>query len=192
MRPLNLVCISRDGLLHSERRITSAHGMIFVGDRRAEEGHNPVAHNSVHGPLIAVDCLDHAFEHRVEELLRVLRVAVSKELHRALDIREQHGDLLPLTLESCPGGEDLIGKMLGRVTLGEAKRGSSLTGLSGWPHWGQNLVVSDTWLPQLSQVRGSGAAHSSQNFALALFSCWHCWHFIAGPEGRSEPDVLQR
>ena len=78
--------------------------MILVGDRRAEEGHNPIAHNPVHGALIAVDRLDHAFEHRVEELLRVLRVAVSKQLHRALNIREQHGDLLPLTLKGCPGG----------------------------------------------------------------------------------------
>jgi hypothetical protein len=51
--------------------------------------------------------------------------------------------------------------------------------------------VDVTWLPQLSQVRRSGAAHSSQNFALALFSCWHFGHFIAGPEGRSEPDVLR-
>src|SRR5262249_21780410 len=121
MSSLNLVCISRDGLLHSERRITRAHGMILVGDGRAEEGHNPIAHNPVHGALIVVDRLDHAFEHRIEELLRVLGVAVSKQLHRALNICEQHGDLLPLTLESCPGGEDLIGKMLGRVTLRRGK-----------------------------------------------------------------------
>ena len=121
MRPLNLVCISRDGLLHSERRITRAHGMILVGDGRAKEGHNPIAHNPVHGALIAVDRLNHALEHRVEELLRVLRVAVSKQLHRALNIREQHGDLLPLTLEGCPGGEDLIGKMLRRVILRRGK-----------------------------------------------------------------------
>src|SRR5262249_9457017 len=60
-------------------------------------------------------------------------------------------------------------------------------GLRGWPHWGQYLAVDVTWLPQLSQARASGAAHSSQNFALALFSCWHFGHFIAGPEGRSEP-----
>jgi hypothetical protein len=123
IRPLNFVCISRDGLLHSERRITSAHGMILVGNRRAEEGHNPIAHNPIHGALVAMDCLNHAFEHRVEELLRVLRVAVSKQLHRALDIREQHGDLLPLTLEGCPGGENLIGKMLGCVILGRGKAG---------------------------------------------------------------------
>src|SRR5262245_9784054 len=121
MRPLNFVCISRDGLLHSERRITSAHGMIFVGDRRAEESHNPIAHNPVYGAFVAVDCLDHALEYRVEELLRVLRVAVSKRLHRTLDIREQHGDLLSLTLEGCPGGENLVGEMLGRVILGRGK-----------------------------------------------------------------------
>ncbi len=95
--------------------------MILMGDRRAEEGHNPVAHNPVHGALVAVDCLDHAFEYRVEELLRILRVAVSKQLHRALNICEQHGDLLPLTLERCLGGEDLIGKMLGRIILGRGK-----------------------------------------------------------------------
>ncbi len=123
MSSLNLVCILRDGLLHPQRRITSAHGMILVGDRRAEEGHNPIAHNPVHGALIAVDRLDHAFEHRVEELLRVLRVAVSKQLHRALNIREQHGDLLPLALEGCPRGEDLIGKVLGRVILRRGKAG---------------------------------------------------------------------
>jgi len=118
MRSLNLVRISRDGVLHSERRITSAHGMILMGNRRTEEGHNPIAHNSVHGALVAVDRLNHALEYRVEELLRVLGVAVSKQLHRALNIREQHGDLLPFTLEGCPGGEDLIGKMEGRVILG--------------------------------------------------------------------------
>ena len=123
MSSLNLVCILRDGLLHPQRRITSAHGMILVGDRRAEEGHNPIAHNPVHGALIAVDRRDHAFEHRVEELMRVLRVAVSKQLHRALNIREQHGDLLPLAFEGCPRGEDLIGKVLGRVILRRGKAG---------------------------------------------------------------------
>ncbi len=55
--------------------------MILVGDRRAEEGHNPIAHNPVHGALVAVNCLNHTLEDRVEELLRVLGVAVSKQLH---------------------------------------------------------------------------------------------------------------
>jgi len=55
--------------------------MILVGDWRPEERHNPIAHNPVHGALVAMDRPDHAFEHRVEELLRVLGIAVSKQLH---------------------------------------------------------------------------------------------------------------
>src|SRR6516225_11595371 len=103
MNSLNLVCISRDGLLHSERRITSAHRMILVGDRRAEEGHNPVAHNPVNGTFVAVDRLDHPFEHRIEDLLRSLGVAVGEYLHRTLNICEQHSDLLALAFESLLG-----------------------------------------------------------------------------------------
>jgi hypothetical protein len=77
--------------------------MILDGERRAKEGHNPVAHNPVHGTLIAVHRLDHAFEHGVEEeRLCGLGVAVGEELHRTLDIGEQHGDLLPLPFECCP------------------------------------------------------------------------------------------
>jgi hypothetical protein len=97
--------------------------MIFMGDRGTEQGHNPIAHDPVHGTLKAVDCLNHAFEHWVAELLDVFRVAVSKQLHRTLDIGEQHGDPFALALEGCPCGEDLIGKMLGSVTLGRGKAG---------------------------------------------------------------------
>jgi hypothetical protein len=97
--------------------------MIFMGDRGAEQGHNPIAHNPVHGALVAVDCLNHAFEHGIEELLRVFGIAISKQLHRTLDIGEQHGHLLALTLEGCTRSEDLIGKVRGRVTLGRGKAG---------------------------------------------------------------------
>ena len=41
--------------------------------------------------------------------------------------------------------------------------------------------MDDTWLPQLTQARPSGAAHSSQIFASSVFSCWHFGHFIARP-----------
>src|ERR1700688_1424316 len=139
MRPQNLVGISRDGLLHPERRITSAHGMILVRERRAEEGHNPVALNIAHGALVAVDCLKHAFEHRIEELLRVFGVAVSKQLHRTLDIGEQYGDLFPLTLGGYPGGEDLIDKMLGCVTLWRSKAGIVRDTLQGMATLGAEL-----------------------------------------------------
>ena len=96
--------------------------MILEGERRAKEGHDPVAHNPVHGAFIAVHRLDHALEHGVEEeLLRRLGVAVSKQLHRTLDIGEQHGDLLALTFEGRPRGQDLFGKVLRCVTPGRGK-----------------------------------------------------------------------
>jgi hypothetical protein len=40
------------------------------------------------------------------------------------------------------------------------------------------VAVADSWPPQFEQVRVSGDAHSSQNFAPERFSCWHRGHFI--------------
>ena len=74
----NLFRVLRDGLLHSEGRITRSYGVILMGERRTEERHDPVAHNPVHRAFITMDGLDHAFDHRVEKLLSVLGIAVSK------------------------------------------------------------------------------------------------------------------
>jgi hypothetical protein len=103
MGPTNLVRISDHSLLHPEASVTGAHGMILKSERRAKKGHYPVAHNPVNSALIAMNCLNHAFEHGVEkELLRGFGVAANKQLHRTLDISEQDSDLLPLTLEGSP------------------------------------------------------------------------------------------
>jgi hypothetical protein len=45
-----------------------------------------------------------------------------------------------------------------------------------------NFAVAESWLPQFEQVRASGVAHSSQNFAPERFSCWHRGHCISPPE----------
>src|SRR6516165_12175329 len=122
MRALNLVGIPADALLHRQPRITRAHGMILDGERCAKEGHDPVAHDPVHGAFVAVHRLDHAIKHRVEqEHLRDLRVAVDQQLHRTFDIGEQHGDLLALTLKGRSRGKDLFGQVPRRVTLGRGK-----------------------------------------------------------------------
>src|SRR5215216_2469693 len=121
MRPMNLARIPRDRLLHPEPCVTSAHGMILMGDRRAEEGQDAVAHDPVNGTLVAVNCLNHAVEHRIEELLCSFRVAVRKDLHRVLDIGEQYGDLFALTLDGGPCAQDLIGQVLRSVTPGRDK-----------------------------------------------------------------------
>ncbi len=65
-----------NALLHPERRIAGAHGVVLVGERRAEEGHDAVAHDLVDGALVAVDRLHHPLEDGVEEPPGVFRVAV--------------------------------------------------------------------------------------------------------------------
>jgi len=78
--------------------VARPHGVVLMGQRCPEEGHDPVAHDSVYGAFVVMNCLNHAFEHRVDEFLRVLRIAVGNQLHRILDISEENGDLLPLAI----------------------------------------------------------------------------------------------
>ena len=75
--------------------------MVLVGEGRAEERHDPVAHHLVDGALVAMHRLHHPLEHRVEELARLLGVAVGQQLHRALEVGEEHGDLLALAFEGA-------------------------------------------------------------------------------------------
>jgi hypothetical protein len=87
--------------------------VILVGQRRAEERHDPVAHHLVHRALVAVDGFHHPLEDGIEELARLLGVAVGEQLHRALEVGEEHRDLLALAFEGGLGGEDLLGEVLG-------------------------------------------------------------------------------
>jgi hypothetical protein len=73
--------------------------VILVRQRRAKERHDAVAHDLVDGALVTVDGLHHVLDDRVEELPRLLRVAVGQQLHRALQVGKQNGDLLALTLQ---------------------------------------------------------------------------------------------
>ena len=94
--------------------------MVLVGERRAEQRHDAVAHDLVHGALVAVHRLHHALEHRIEERARLLGVAVGEQLHRALEVGEEHRDLLALALQRAPRGEDLLGEVLRRVAVRRA------------------------------------------------------------------------
>jgi hypothetical protein len=46
-----------------------------------------------------VDRLDHPGEHRIEQAPRLLRIAIGEQLQRALEVGEQHRDLLALPLQ---------------------------------------------------------------------------------------------
>jgi hypothetical protein len=58
------------------------------------------------------------FEDRVEDLARILRIAVGEQLHRALEIGEQDGHLLAFAFERGPRGANSLGEMFRGVRLG--------------------------------------------------------------------------
>ena len=117
VRVARLLRVAHHQLLHPERRIARPDGVVLVGERRAEQRHDPVAHDLVHRALVAMDRVHHVLEHRIEELARVLGIAVGQQFHRTLQVREQHGDLLALAFQGGLGGEDLLGQMLRGVAL---------------------------------------------------------------------------
>ncbi len=114
----HLVRDAPDGLLHAEGGVARAQSMVLVGERGAEERHDPVAHDLVDGSLVPVHRLHHQFEDRVENRARLFGITVSQQFHRALHIGKKDRDLLSLTLERRPRGQDLLGEALRRVCLG--------------------------------------------------------------------------
>jgi hypothetical protein len=110
-------CIPLHRLLHPERRIARPHRVVLVGEGRAEERHDAVAHYLVDSALVAMDGLHHQLEHGVEELARLLGVAVGEQLHRPFEVGEEHSHLLALAFEGGLRGEDLLGEMLRGVGL---------------------------------------------------------------------------
>ena len=116
--PLHLVGPAAHAVLHAQGGVAGADGVVLVGQRRAEERHDPVAHDLVHGALVPVDGLQHALEDRVEQVPRVLGITVGQELHRALEVGEEDGHLLALALERRARREDLLDEVPRRVGAG--------------------------------------------------------------------------
>jgi len=79
--------------LHCQGRIAGAHGMIFMGDRCAEQGHDAVPHDLVDRAFVAVHGRHHAFQDGVEELPGLLGIPVGQdEFQRSLEVRKEYGD----------------------------------------------------------------------------------------------------
>jgi len=87
----------------------------------------------------------HALQHGIEELPRLLRVAIGEKFHRALQVREQHRDLFALTFERTAGGQDLLGQIRWRV--GER----DVLGWRRWCHSGGSSAPPHQYLPVLIQ-----------------------------------------
>jgi hypothetical protein len=50
--------------------------MVFVRNGGTEERHNPIPHDLVHGPLVAMHGVHHALQHGVEELAGFFGIAI--------------------------------------------------------------------------------------------------------------------
>ena len=100
-------------LLHSQRRIAGAHGVILMGERRTKQRHDPVAHHLVHRTFEVVHRFHHVLDNRIEKLARLFRITVSEQLHGAFHVGEQHRNLLALAFECALRSENLLGEMLG-------------------------------------------------------------------------------
>jgi hypothetical protein len=88
MGALYLVAIVSHSLLHAQRRVAGAHGMVFMGNGGPEEGHNAIPHHLVDGAFVAVYSLDHALQDRVEQLAGLLGVALRQQFHGSLQVRK--------------------------------------------------------------------------------------------------------
>jgi len=158
LRAEDIFRVLRDCLLHPQCRVTRPYGVVFVGERRAEQRHDPVPHDLVHRALVAVDGLHHAFEHWVEELARFFWIAIGQQLHGALEVGEEDGDLLALAFQGSLGREDLLCEMLGCVGLWrrpDAPRG----------RWSDRVDGLSAFLAELCaswQLRTAGVAHKGQ------------------------------
>jgi hypothetical protein len=133
MRPPRRLSVPPRSILHPQRRVTGPHRVVLVRHRRPEQRHDPVPHHLVHRPLVAMDGLHHQRQHRIEDLAGLLRVAIGEQLHRTLEIGEQHGHLLALPLQGGLGGEDLLGQVLGGVGVGSRKCGRGRQGGTATP-----------------------------------------------------------
>ena len=138
MRAAHLLRIGLHGALHRQRGIAGPRGMVLMRDRGAEQRHNAIAQDLVHRPFVAVYGVHHQMQSRVEELLRVLGVAVARATRGAFEVGKQHSDLLAFAFQGTAGGEDFLGQMgacrqgvrvpgcpVGRHTDGGSGRGGS-------------------------------------------------------------------
>jgi hypothetical protein len=124
--------VAADRRLQVKGGIAGPDGVVLVGHRGAEQGHDPVAHDLVDGALVAVDGVHHPLEDGIEQPPGLLGVAVGEQLHRALEVREQHGDLLALSFQGRLRGQDLLGEVLRGVAFGcaESRARRRLRGLA--------------------------------------------------------------
>jgi hypothetical protein len=113
--PPAVLAEARRRLLQLESRVARPNRVVLVAERGAEDRHDPVTHDLVHGALELVDGVHHDLEGRIEDRPCLLGIEVVEQLHRTFDVGKQYGDLLSFTLERALRREDPLCQMPRRV-----------------------------------------------------------------------------
>ena len=106
-------------LLHRQRRPNGAVGVVLVGDRRPEQGEDPVAEDLVDAAAIGLDVLDHPLECAVDQPLDPFGVEMLAEPGEPDDVSEEDGDdasLLASRGAHLPATERAEVRSLGELT----------------------------------------------------------------------------
>jgi hypothetical protein len=101
----------------AERGVHGPARVILVGDGRSEQRHDPVAEKLVDRALVAVNFGEHEIEGPAHQPVDLLGVEALRQRRKPRDIHEQYGHLLAFAGERAFRGKDLLGKVLGRVSL---------------------------------------------------------------------------
>ena len=97
--------------------VDGAARVVLVSDGGTEQRHDPIAEKLVDGTLVAMDFRQHEIEGSAHQLVDLLDVEALRQRGEPGDVHEKHGHLFALALQRGPRGEDLLGKVLGRVAL---------------------------------------------------------------------------
>src|SRR5262249_22170318 len=98
-------------------------GVVLVGERGAEQGHEPVAEELVDRALVPVHLDQDRLEEPVEQRVHGLGSEPLGQRGRAGDVAEENRHLLALALEGGAGGHDALGQVLWRVAGGGVEVG---------------------------------------------------------------------
>jgi hypothetical protein len=118
MGPAHVLRIAPQRSLHRQRRVTGPDGVVFMGQGRAEQGHDAVPQHLVDRAFVAVHGVHHGVQGRVQESLGLFRVEVADQFGGAFEVGKQHRHLFALAFEGTARGEDFLCEIGWRVAQG--------------------------------------------------------------------------
>jgi hypothetical protein len=98
-----LVGVTLELVQHSQRSVERALRVVFMRDRRTKQSEDAVTRGLRDVAAVALHRLHHQLESRIDDCAGLLGVEVLYQVHRSLDVREQHSDRLALALDVFVG-----------------------------------------------------------------------------------------